>query len=157
MAITLRFSTSHGLQSALIRWRTDAHVSHVEYERSDGWTLGSRLVGGVALRPPASCDGQYNVAHATFDGIDRAYEWGLANRLSRPYDAWGIVGVATAKDWHNKRGRFCSEFILESAEAAGTWLLNSITKMWQITPRDLGVSPLLHILDGPPLFVRLHT
>jgi hypothetical protein len=155
VAIKLRFSTQRAIDSALIRWRSDAHISHVEFEREDGWTLGARLFGGVALRPPSACQRQYNVIHATFPGIQAAYDWGLANRLGWKYDALGILGIATARDWHNKVGRFCSEFVLESAEETGTFLLSQIVKMWQISPRDLVLSSLLGEFSGPPAFLKL--
>jgi hypothetical protein len=154
VAITLRFSTECAPDSALIRWRTDAHISHVEFEREDGWTLGARLFGGVALRPPSACRRQYNVIHATFNGILEAYAWTLNNRLGAKYDALGIIGIATARDWHNKAGRFCSETILEGAEQTGIYLLSRIVKMWQISPRDLILSPLIEILSGPPAFLK---
>lgn len=141
--VRLRFSTEpSSILSAFIRWRTDCAISHVEFEREDGWTLGSRYSDGVRLRPPEANAKQAHVLHGTFPKIEEAYAWALQNRLGWPYNVWGIFGIATAKDWHDKNARFCSELIYESAEAVGTCLLNRYTTAWwQIAPRDLVISP----------------
>ncbi len=143
MSIRLRFSTEPtSILSAFIRWGTDCHISHVEFEREDGWTLGSRFPDGVQLRPPEANARQRCVEHRTFDRIDEAYEWVLKNRLGWCYNTLAIFGIITARDWHSNKCRFCSEAIYEGAEAVGTYLLNrDETAWWQIRPIDLLRSP----------------
>lgn len=142
----LRLSTEKwSALSAVIRWRTDAAISHAEFWfPQTGWTLGSRFPDGVQWRGPEATAKQSNVLLFSFDGIDRAAKWVAENRVGFRYDTLGIFGIATAKDWHNKRERFCSETITEGAERTLVLpLLNNTIPMWQVTPRDLMLSPIL--------------
>lgn len=136
--------------SAAIRWRCDSAVSHVEFQDTHtGATLGARFPDGVKVRPRHENRLQSHVILATFAGIELAYEWVMTWRVGRAYDLRGIIGIATAQDWHQKHGRFCSEVVLEGAEhRPKTYadLLNRNVRMWRITPRDLLLSPELTIL-----------
>lgn len=136
--------------SRAIRWRIDSAISHVEFWDSEtGETLGARFPDGVKFRPPSENLAQAHIILATFPGIEYAYEWVRMWRVGRPYDLKGIIGIATAQDWHAKRGRFCSEIVLEGAEHRPKTfkdLLNRNVRMWRITPRDLLLSPELTIL-----------
>lgn len=150
----IRFSTSHDPSSWIIRKRTDFYFSHVEFENEDGWTFGAQLIGGVKWRPPSESN-QVNVRRASFrectsvppepDLVVSALDWADKNRRGWGYDVGGVLGIAFgAKDWHTKRTRFCSELIYESFERIGVDLLNNDILRWEVTPRDVAVSPLIY-------------
>lgn len=162
MIVLLRFSTEkYSLLSALIRWRTESKVSHVEFELAGGWTFGSRLsirgklgrkfnikrwqgLDGVQLRPPTENRKQSAIVHATFLLIDEAYRWGFVNRCNYPYDTAAIMGIITARGCADKDDRFCSEFVDECAQAVGVELLHNSRQA--MTPRDILISPQVTIL-----------
>lgn len=150
--IRLRFSSTHSfIPSALIRWRTGALVSHVEFIDDRGWTLGSRWSmkaadNGVRLRPPKSTDGQINVVHATFPGIESAYVRGI-DLIGTPYNLRGIFGIITARNWTDKDKMDCSNFVVRAAERAGVYLLrDNVIEPWKITPRDILLSKEITLL-----------
>ena len=151
--IQLRFSTTRSfIPSALIRWRTQSAVSHVEFFNPGcGVTLGARwslteIDNGVRLRGAAAIADQEGVVLATFPGIEQAYEHGLA-LIGTPYNLKGIFGIAAARDWTSKHHLDCSNFIFEAARMAGVLLLNpEEIAPWKITPRDLMLSPKVTIL-----------
>lgn len=162
--VLLRLSTDkHSLISGVIRWRTDFQCSHAEFWfPQTGWTLGSRFPDGVEWRPPSSTSNQRALILATFEGIGRAAKWVADNRVGYKYDTLGIFGIATARDWHNKKERFCSETIAESGEhrfPAGAFILadipeivnlpliNKAIPVEQVTPRDLLISPLVKVIS----------
>lgn len=153
--IKLRFSTEKwAIDSALIRWKTDSKISHVEFENDvDGSTLGSRFSlfpsdSGIRIRPYWANSKQTHVVHATFDGIELAYAWVLKNRLGWGYDVKGILGISTVSDWHSRHGRDCSATVFEGAEiGASIELLKLKDKaLWYVTPDDLLNSDLVKIL-----------
>lgn len=164
--IVLRFSTDSGsLISALIRWRTESKISHVEFELPTGWTFGARFslrgkigrwfrikrwqrLDGIQLRPPEDNANQTNVIRATFPGLAEAFIWACKNRAHWPYDLLGIAGIISAQGWHSRRARFCSDLIEEAAAAVGQPLLNCDPAA--IAPRDLLISPSLQILSDTP-------
>lgn len=151
MPIRLRFSTSSDPVSALIRWRTVSPVSHVEFERDDGSTLGSRYPAGVCLRPSEANRGQRNVVHATFHGIELAYSWVLRYRIGFRYDLLTDIGIGLDRtSWHDRKQRMCSETVLEGAEkGAAICLLQRGIKTWAAWPGLLLASPLITILEAP--------
>ena len=147
--VLLRLSTDkHSFISAVIRWRTDFECSHAEFWfPKTEWTLGSRFPDGVQWREPKSTANQRAVILATFDGIGRAAKWVADNRIGYRYDTLGIFGIASARDWHNKKERFCSETIAEGAEMVAAPLINKAMPVSQITPRDLMVPPAPHVIS----------
>jgi len=153
MPIVLRASTTRSfIPSAVIRWRCDFPISHIEFQREDGSTLGARADGlGVAERPASENRQQRDVIIATFDGIEHAHDWVMANRLGWKYDYKGIFGIACGReDWHAARARECASVVLEGAEeGAHNFLFNRDMAVWQVTPRDIMVSPRVSILSAP--------
>ena len=147
MSILLRFSTTSDPISWLIRTRTMAPVSHVEFELADGWTFGARM-GGIKHRPPIANRGQWNVIRAVCPRIDEAYSWAAANRNGYGYDLLADIGIGFNEDWHDRHDRMCSELQVEAAEAVGVYLLNQRIKRFQVWPGALLLSPELHIIDG---------
>lgn len=153
--VRLRFSTSSGIISWLIRWRTEGRRSHVEYEFANGWTLGARFslrgkigrvlgiaawcdLDGVQMRPPAANRQQREVRWAVFPGIQQAAAWGYANRLGYPYDLLAILGIVLATGWHSAKKRFCSWFTDETAQLGAGYQFTYADASC-ITPRDLDI------------------
>lgn len=141
--IRLRFSTTKSIvPSAFIRWRTQCAQSHVELINDDGFTLGARWSlhksdNGVRVRPPSSTAGQINVVHATYPGIEKAWEIGLSY-VGTPYNLRGILGIALAKDLTNPGEVDCSHYQLMLSYLVGWPLLSDrVMADWKITPRDL--------------------
>jgi hypothetical protein len=116
--IFLRFITEKwDIESALIRFGTRSWASHVEFVRtvstSVGWgvaldTLGSRVKGGVAVRPYNYCKPAREEWYTAPD-IDKAYERGLEfNGFG--YDWWDILGIMLHVNWVKDRSFICSRF-----------------------------------------------
>jgi len=147
MSVLLRFSTTSSPISWLIRTRTMAPVSHVEFELDGGWTFGARM-GGVEHRPPSENRGQWNVVRATYPKIELAYEWATRNRSHFGYDLLADIGIGFNEDWHARHERMCSELQIEAAEAVGAFLLNRRIKRFQVWPGALLLSPALQIVGG---------
>lgn len=108
----LRFSAG----DALVRHFTNCPVGHVEFEREDLWTFGSRLDGGVKWRPPSESN-QQNVIRATFPKIDQALAWAAANRDGFPYDSirtgsTSAVGARLSIFWIGTRGRIFAAIVI---------------------------------------------
>ena len=153
--IYLRFSTTRTLiPSAIIRWRTQCAISHVEYWDSEsGFTLGSRwsrrhFENGVQWRSRRYCEEQTNVILARFAGIELAYRAGQ-KFLGYGYNLKAIFAMVLANDWESKGKMFCSEFIVRSAEEAGIKLVNDrVIAERKITPRDILLSTSVEVVNG---------
>src|SRR6266404_70721 len=96
MVFYLRFITERwSLESALIRFATRSWASHVEFLRCDGETpidtLGSRLQGGVQVRPYDYCKPTAE-SWFTAPNISDAYEYGLT-LVGKKYDVLDIIGI----------------------------------------------------------------
>jgi hypothetical protein len=117
-------------------------------------TLGSRLDGGVQIRPYNYCrptrEEWYTAPH-----IEDAYEFGKT-LIGSKYDLSDILGIGADEDWHTDGRYICSEYIAYSGEfrlipggvekVIDPWL-NSTTPTWHVTPRDL-------LCFAPLTFVR---
>jgi len=166
MTYLLRFSTTRwDFISWAIRVRTDWGRSHVEIQRDDGWTLGSRfsLLGklsrqfhlpfwknldGCQWRPPSANRKQVNVARFTFTGIDQVAEWMSNNLVDWPYDILGCAGIILATDWHSVHKVFCSYAIQLGGDHFGIYFQErDETAPWQLTPRDINISNILTRVD----------
>lgn len=159
--VRLRFSTEPwSLTSALIRWRTMCKQSHVEFELANGLTFGARfslrgkigryfgirawsLLDGVQWRGQDANKHQQRIIHATFPGIEKAYTWAVNHKAQCPYDVKAILGIITSRGWACQDSEFCSDLIAQAAEETGVRLLDN--SAWATTPRDLLISPLVHI------------
>lgn len=159
--IFLRFLTEkYSLESALIRFGTRSEFSHVEFVRTADMslpgmaaigdpidTLGSRLEGGVRIRPYNYCKPTREEWY-TAPNIEGAYRRGL-EFIGYGYDWRDIAAIALNKNWVTKRQEFiCSRFcfycnLRDWALGGGQPWLNPDVPSCQITPRDLPLSPFL--------------
>lgn len=136
--VTLRFSTTSGVFSRLIRWVTWSDYSHVDFVLEDGTLLGSDSNGGVKIREhdPSKKSKDF-VVDAPYSVVERAM-----TQLGKKYDWKGIVGMGLRKRIESKNKWFCSELIAWAFEQEG-YPIVSTEKHWRIAPRDLLLSPLL--------------
>jgi hypothetical protein len=95
----------------------------------------------VQLRPASENRKQTLVCFKTFDRIEDAYKWGIDFRMGVPYDLIGILGLATAEGWANRKAAFCSEFVTECANSVGVYPQNCSPQA--TSPRDLLISTAL--------------
>lgn len=148
--IYLRFMTDgRSIESRLIRFGTRWWCSHVEFVRICEHgnaidTLGSRLEGGVRIRPYDYCKPSRE-EWWTAPNIDRAY-LAAGAFIGARYDWYDILGFACARDWHRDGHFMCSETIAKAFENVSTPLLNPWQPVWRISPRDLMLSPLLQMV-----------
>jgi uncharacterized protein YycO len=141
LLITLQFSTQPGWQSAFIRFATWSDWSHVDVLLEDGTLLGSRMDGGVKIRPANYA----NFSKKALYQIDAPAEvMDFAKKqVGLPYDSTGIINFGAHRDWRQPDSYFCSELIAAAFEAGNLPLLNPDTPSSRISPRDLTLSPLL--------------
>lgn len=154
--IYLRFITEQwSVESALIRLGTRCWASHVEFVTVNDYgtptvTLGSRLGGGVMIRPYNYCKPSRE-EWWTAPHVEDAYRYGLT-LLGDQYDWPDILGLAFNTNWHTN-GFICSEFVAACGEKeytgtgvliqSSTPWLNMSFDTWRVTPRDLLLSPLV--------------
>ncbi len=152
MSIYLRFTTEKwSIESTLIRFATRSWCSHVEFVRTEAWpglpdgehavdTLGSRLEGGVQVRP-------YNYSNPSAESwfsapnIQAAYEYGKT-LIGKKYDWLDILGIGFNTRLHGEGNWICSSFIDHCGKVASPMLwTNSKFPARLVTPRDLLASP----------------
>lgn len=141
--IYLRFITERwSIESRLIRFGTRWWPSHVEfYNDVAGTTLGSRIDGGVNVRPRNYCKPSREELW-TAPGIEAAYAEGM-KVVGAKYDWLDILGFTFARDWHRAGRYICSAFV----DACFKRISYPLTNLWmpihRVSPRDLLVSPKL--------------
>jgi len=143
--IYLRFITEQwNIESRLIRFGTRFWTSHVEFVRvaDNGQpidTLGSRLNGGVQIRPYDYCkptrEEWWSAPQA-----ELAYEK-AKTVIGAKYDIVDILAFAFARDWHEPGNFICSELVDWSFKEIGVPLTNLYMPSRRVSPRDLLVSP----------------
>lgn len=151
--IYLRFMTEKwSVESALVRFGTRGWASHVEFVKtrdSDGvaiCTLGSRLKGGVQVRPYDYCK-PTREEWWTAPNIEESYKRGL-EFLDCGYDWWDIAGIALDKALVKDASFICSRFCYYAnlrawaLDNAVPWL-NTNQQSLFCTPDILLWSPLL--------------
>src|ERR1700726_703863 len=141
--ITLRFGTSKGIGSFLIRWRTWSDYSHVDFVLPDGTLLGAQG-DGVKIRP--SDYGKF-IKTEFFDiDIDEVTSQRILDfansQIGKPYDWKAIIGFAFRRDWMETDSWFCSELIEAAFEKNGALLIRT-EHLNRIAPSDLLLSPYL--------------
>jgi hypothetical protein len=123
--ITLQFSTSHDLDSWIIRNFQRAWCTHVDYALDDGQLLGARIDGGVQIRPPDymkfTRTERVNITVPYY--VETAFSNFMKDQVGKPYDWIAIVSflcvVACNRDWRTPGAWFCSELVAAGFEHAG--------------------------------------
>jgi hypothetical protein len=130
--ITFQFVTEDSDLSALIRWKTDSEISHVNLCTPDGFLQGALLEGGIQKRP-ANYSTFTLQLFVTIPCTDEQYDtfWSYANgRVGEHYNKAGIVGIALGKSITNPADSFCSEYASECIMAAGIFnIAKDVTKV----------------------------
>lgn len=166
--IQLRFVTENDPISYFIRKETDFPYSHVEFLLDADWnipatatkpaivawpgTVGAHFSGGFIWRP---------IDYAKFVASEIAYvectdeqkqnviSETLAT-LGTPYDTLEIVGIMFGENWSTKGHNICSRVVTTILQFAGKIELFNLAQsdlIDNITPRDVYMSPTLHVVQ----------
>ena len=145
MSVRLRFVRGTGWSSKAIEWFSAGPFSHVDAVGTDGlYGARSDAIGGkppgVQWRPfdYEKVDGSLTIElQATFQQ-ETAFWLFLRSQEGKPYDAVGIWGFATGRDWREPGEWFCSE--LQAAALEEAKLLNPLyAPASKVTPSALCV------------------
>ena len=130
--ITMQFVTEDCVDSAMIRWKTDSEISHVNLLTEDCWLQGALMEGGIQKRPRNYAKFSLELL-VTIPVTDEQYDtfWTYANsRVGYNYNKAGILGVALGKSITNPADSFCSEYASECIMAAGIFnIAKDVTKV----------------------------
>ena len=144
--ITLQFSSTKGLISKLVQFRTWSWASHVDIVMKDGRLLGASWKNGVAIRD-FDADDYDRVERYTVDTDDPYIVSTAMTKLGSGYDFKGVLGFILRKDIQDKNSWFCSEFIAWAFAQAGKPLLNPDVDIATLSPSKLLLSPYLERVD----------
>jgi uncharacterized protein YycO len=146
-----RLIRDKGIISSFIAWWTWGIWSHCEFITDKGY-LGSRLSGGVAVRPFNYCTPVYEEIRCIEMPNNNADNlWKFLNaQLGKPYDVWAIIGLGIRNNFSsNGKSWFCSELVIAGFQAANINILN-IEQDYRVTPRDVGLSPIGSVIKYNP-------
>jgi len=112
------FVHSYHIPSATVRWWTNSLFDHVEIVVDDATSIGSRPRGGVQIHPFSVFDNRKicdwtlmrysgNLSKNTKNGIINFAK----SQIGKPYDWYGILGIAIKKNIEKESEWFCSEFV----------------------------------------------
>jgi uncharacterized protein YycO len=145
--ITIQLSTQKwDIASALIRWFTWSDFSHVDIvitSAVEEVLIGSRLSGGVKVRPSNyakfSKTKRLSV-ELSYESETELYQF-LFKQLHKPYDWRAILNFAfhRRRNWKEDDSWFCSELVAAAFDNVRHPLLN-IAENDRVTPRDVEVS-----------------
>lgn len=149
MVIRIRLIRDPGIISAAICWWTWGRWSHVEIDNGTGW-LGARINGGVQVRSYNYCTPvaeEIRTLSVTADQNQMFFQF-ARGEIGKPYDWLAIVGIILRLPLARSPYRwFCSEYVQACCVAAGVPALDS-RSTYRVTPRDIGLSPILQPLKG---------
>jgi hypothetical protein len=148
--IRLRFVTTSGPESAIIRFVTGHWSSHVEAVMPDGTYLGAHADGGVQARPPdydAATWTQQLFVDLPCDDVPQ-FERHLRGRIGTPYDIAAIRGFALRTNEHVPMHAICSATQVLALRSCGFFGVPIAQAAHLISPRDL-----ILILSGRVLIV----
>lgn len=136
--------------SKAIRWQTRSKYSHIAIELSDGTVIEAWHIGGVRR------NGTFRTVHSVNTEVDvfeitRAYDKDkvirfLSAQLGHKYDFRSIIRFITRKNSKISPKWFCSELACEAFREGGLDLLSRIPSS-HVSPRDIGISPMLKLID----------
>ena len=111
MNITWQFVTTSDEVSALIRWKTDSEISHVNAVTPEGKLLGALLDGGLQEREPnyGNFTLQILVTVPVTDEQAARFWQCLRSRIGEHYNCLGIVGIALGNNLTGSGHEFCSQ------------------------------------------------
>jgi hypothetical protein len=137
--ITLQFVSDKSLADALINWYGHGAVSHVDVVLPDGRLLGSRLSGGVQIRPP-NYETFTLVKRVNLPAIDDVRDNFLSflrAQIGKPYDMLAIAAFAADRNWRDPRHWYCSELVAAGLERAKWFPYPLSAPANKVTPQDL--------------------
>jgi hypothetical protein len=141
--ITLRFVTTRGdaISDGIRRFEYGYWATHVEALMPDGALLGAHADGGVLARNHDYDKGQftqeeYVTIRATADETDSFHTF-LRAQVGKPYDFFGVAGIALGRIWQDPGKWFCSELIAAALCHCGVFPPHLATEFNHITPRDV--------------------
>jgi uncharacterized protein YycO len=114
----------------------------VDFVLEDGSLLGSRLDGGVQIRPKGYADFSLVITTRIEADYNRIINRALS-QIGKPYDCGAIINLVRQRNWREEGKWFCSEFAAWAFEMENFPLLNPKMQAWRISPRDLLLSPFL--------------
>lgn len=146
--IQLRLITSNSIVSQAIRAVTYSDYSHVDFVLPGEGYLGAHSDGGVLIRPFGYCkpakvmNAVVKVSEPVADSVIRF----ARAQIGKPYDHGAIFGLLARRNWQDSEKWFCSELVAAAFLHAGHPILNTM-HLERVTPRDVSISPLLHVLS----------
>ena len=136
--------------SKAIRWQTRSKYSHIAIELNDGSVIEAWHIGGVkqnaSFRTVHSLKTKVDVFEITGKYDEKKVLEFLKMQLGHKYDFRSIIRFITRKSSKISPKWFCSELACEAFREGGLDLLSRITSS-HVSPRDIGVSPLLNLID----------
>lgn len=146
--VWLRFITETGLTSGLIRWFSWSDWSHVDFVLRDGRFLGSRLDGGVRIRPhDYLTPSKYRYAYVDVADPRKVYGW-ATSQIGKKYDWKAIVGFLPRVNWQDPERWFCSELVAQGFELKDQPIVDR--ECSRITPQTDYESTRVIKVDGVP-------
>jgi hypothetical protein len=107
MELVVRFSAQNKPASMIIRFFRWIPHSHVEILMSNNRTLGARLIGGVAVRPPT----EYAYYEDICVNVPEALWIEALNLRGTPYDILGLFSFLLRIGMQVSRWFTCVEFV----------------------------------------------
>lgn len=136
--------------SKAIRWQTRSKYSHIAIELEDGSVIEAWHIGGVrrndTFRTVHSPKTKVDVFEITGTYDEKKVLDFLTMQIGHKYDFRSIVRFITRKSSHVSPNWFCSELANEAFREGGLDLLSRITSS-HISPRDVGISPMLKLVE----------
>lgn len=136
--------------SKAIRWQTRSKYSHIGIELNDGSVIEAWHIGGVkrnkTFRTVHSKKTKVDVFEITGQYDEKKVLEFLTMQIGHKYDFRSIVRFITRKSSHISPNWFCSELANEAFRKGGLDLLSRISSS-HISPRDIGVSPMLRLIE----------
>lgn len=134
--IKIRCIEESGIVSDLIDWREGGTFSHVEFILDDGY-LGSRLAGGVQIRPFDYCTPVREavlVLELDPEKEKRILDW-AHGQIGESYGWKDVVDVGVNDEILIPSGLDCSHFVAKAVFQGE--VVVSRKPFWQVTPEDI--------------------
>lgn len=144
MAAIIQLSTTGGLVSKGVQFRTFSWASHVDFVTSEGTLIGADWKEGV-IEKEFDQNNYKRVERYEVKGSDQELvEAYMVSQLGKKYDFGAIFGFLSRTDkFENQDKWFCSELVAWAFKESGTPMLNPDVDLHVISPGNLLMSPLL--------------